>query len=85
MWAPDVYEGAPTTVTAFMAAGVKVAAFGVFLRIFAQSAAPARLRCGSRRWPCSPSSRWSSGTWARWRRRNLKRMLAYSSVAHAGY
>ena len=33
MWAPDVYEGAPTTVTAFMAAGVKTAAFGALLRV----------------------------------------------------
>ena len=43
MWAPDVYEGAPTTVTAFMAAGVKAAAFGALLRVFAAGAA--------RRWP----------------------------------
>ena len=37
MWAPDVYEGAPTTVTAFMAAGVKAAAFGALLRVFVQA------------------------------------------------
>ena len=39
MWAPDVYEGAPTTVTAFMAAGVKAAAFGALLRVLLRGAA----------------------------------------------
>ena len=48
MWAPDVYEGAPTTVTAFMAAGVKAAAFGALLRVFAQGLPRARPRTGSR-------------------------------------
>jgi len=84
MWAPDVYEGAPTTVTAFMSAGVKAAAFGVFLRIFAQ-ALP------------SLASDWQPavallavvtmivGNLGALAQSNLKRMLAYSSVAHAGY
>ena len=53
MWAPDVYEGAPTTVTAFMAAGVKAAAFGALLRVFELGAALARPRTGSRSWRCS--------------------------------
>ena len=48
MWAPDVYEGAPTTVTAFMAAGVKVAAFGALLRIFGQALAPLAVRVAAR-------------------------------------
>ena len=42
MWTPDVYEGAPTTVTAFMAAGVKVAAFGALLRVFGHALHAAR-------------------------------------------
>jgi len=84
MWAPDVYEGAPTTATAFMAAGVKAAAFGALLRVFF-SALPAL------------AGEWQPvvaglavvtmvvGNLAALAQRNLKRMLAYSSVAHAGY
>ena len=84
MWAPDVYEGAPTTVTAFMSAGVKAAAFGALLRVF-DSALPAL------------SSHWQPlvavlaiatmvvGNLAALAQTNLKRMLAYSSIAHAGY
>jgi len=84
MWAPDVYEGAPTTVTAFMAAGVKTAAFGALLRVFG-GALPAL------------QSKWEPavavlavltmlvGNLGALAQSNLKRMLAYSSVAHAGY
>jgi NADH-quinone oxidoreductase subunit N len=84
MWAPDVYQGAPTTVTAFMSAGVKVAAFGVFLRIFG---------CGLP----GLAGEWQPavavlailtmvvGNLGALAQSNLKRMLAYSSVAHAGY
>ena len=86
MWAPDVYEGAPTTVTAFMAAGVKAAAFGALLRVFGAGARPRSPPTGS---PLvavlAVAHAWSSATWARWPRRNVKRMLAYSSIAHAGY
>jgi NADH-quinone oxidoreductase subunit N len=84
MWVPDVYEGAPTTATAFMAAGVKAAAFGALLRVF-DSALPAL------------ASQWQPlvavlaivtmvvGNLAALAQSNLKRMLAYSSIAHAGY
>jgi NADH-quinone oxidoreductase subunit N len=84
MWAPDAYEGAPTTVTALMAAGVKAAAFGAFLRVFLQ-ALP------------SLAAQWQPavavlaivtmvvGNLGALAQSNLKRMLAYSSVAHAGY
>jgi len=84
MWAPDAYEGAPTTVTALMAAGVKAAAFGAFLRVFLQ-ALP------------SLAAHWQPavavlaivtmvvGNLSALAQSNLKRMLAYSSVAHAGY
>ena len=84
MWAPDVYEGAPTPVTAYMAAVVKAAAFVSFLRIFVE-AFPSLL------------ATWHSAIW--WlavitmvvgnvialAQRSVKRILAYSSIAHAGY
>ena len=84
MWAPDVYEGAPTTVTAFMAAGVKVAAFGALLRVF-----DAALPSLADHW--QPLVAWLAivtmvvGNLAALAQSALKRMLAYSSIAHAGY
>jgi len=84
MWTPDVYEGAPTTVTAFMSVGVKAGAFAAFLRVFV-SALP------------SLQSDWTHILWglaivtmilgnlAALLQENIKRMLAYSSIAHAGY
>jgi NADH-quinone oxidoreductase subunit N len=84
MWAPDVYEGAPTTVTAFMAAGVKVAAFGALLRVFGHSLAP--LADG---WQPAVAVlaivSMVVGNLAALTQTNVKRMLAYSSIAHAGY
>jgi NADH-quinone oxidoreductase subunit N len=83
-WAPDVYEGAPTTVTAFMSAGVKAAAFGVLLRVFGHA-----LPALASQW--QPLVAWLAivtmivGNLAALAQANLKRMLAYSSVAHAGY
>jgi NADH-quinone oxidoreductase subunit N len=84
MWTPDAYEGAPTPVTAFMAAGVKTAGFAVALRIVAVGLAPT-------------VGVWHDIVW--WlalltmivpnlialQEEDVKRMLAYSSVAHAGY
>jgi NADH-quinone oxidoreductase subunit N len=83
-WAPDVYDGAPTPVTAYMATVVKTAAFGAFFRLF---------------YTCFPDliEQWSNVLW--WivaltlfianitavRQTSVKRMLAYSSIAHAGY
>jgi NADH-quinone oxidoreductase subunit N len=84
MWVPDVYEGAPTPATAFMSAGVKAAAFGALLRVF-DFALP------------SLAAHWRPlvvvlaivtmvvGNLAALAQTNLKRMLAYSSVAQAGY
>jgi NADH-quinone oxidoreductase subunit N len=84
MWVPDVYEGAPTSVTALMAAGVKAAAFGAFLRVFLVPLS-------------SLSDQWRPalavlavvtmvvGNLGALAQPNLKRLLAYSSVAHAGY
>ncbi len=84
MWAPDVYEGAPTTVTAFMSAGVKAAAFGALLRVF-DSALPG---LGSHWKPLVAVLAIATmvvGNLAALAQSNLKRMLAYSSIAHAGY
>jgi NADH-quinone oxidoreductase subunit N len=84
MWAPDVYEGAPTTVTALMATGVKAAAFGAFLRVFLQplgGLAPEWQPAVAVLAVCTMVI----GNLGALAQSNLKRMLAYSSVAHAGY
>jgi NADH-quinone oxidoreductase subunit N len=84
MWAPDAYEGAPTTVTALMAAGVKAAAFGAFLRVFLQA-----LPGLAPRWQPAIAVlavvTMIVGNLSALAQSNLKRMLAYSSIAHAGY
>jgi NADH-quinone oxidoreductase subunit N len=84
MWAPDVYEGAPTPVTAFLSVGSKAASFAMLLRLFVEGLG-------------SMTSDWqllfevlaivtmTVGNLAALTQTNLKRMLAYSSVAHAGY
>jgi NADH-quinone oxidoreductase subunit N len=84
MWAPDVYEGAPTTVTALMAAGVKAAAFGALLRVFL-SALPAVAHDWQHAVAALAIATMIIGNFAALAQTNLKRMLAYSSVAHAGY
>ncbi|MEI6725125.1 MAG: NADH-quinone oxidoreductase subunit N [Actinomycetes bacterium] len=83
-WAPDVYEGAPTPVTAFMSVGVKAAAFAGFAKFFIVAAHV-------------QTATWTDamiilavvtmivGNVLALPQRNLKRMLAYSSIAHAGY
>jgi NADH-quinone oxidoreductase subunit N len=84
MWVPDVYEGAPTTVTAFMSAGVKAAAFGGFLRVFLEG-----LSQLAPDWQPAVAAlavvTMVGGNLAALSQTNIKRMLAYSSVAHAGY
>ncbi len=84
MWAPDVYEGAPTPVTALMAAGVKAAGFAALLRVLAMA-----LPDLAPRWrPLLAVLAVLSmvvGNLAALAQPRLKRMLAYSSVAHAGY
>ena len=83
MWAPDVYEGAPTPITAFMSSAVKAAAFAGFIRLWYES--------------FSLVSSWPTVIW--WvaiismivgnvialRQTDIKRMLAYSSIVHSGY
>jgi NADH-quinone oxidoreductase subunit N len=84
MWAPDVYEGAPTPVTAFMAVGVKAAAFAAFYRTVAVGLAS----CASRWAPLVSGLAALTmvlGNLLALPQRNVKRMLAYSSIAHAGY
>jgi NADH-quinone oxidoreductase subunit N len=84
VWTPDVYEGSPTAVTAFMAVGVKAAAFAAFARVFTSALG-------------SVSDSWTGVLWVlaaltmtvgnvtAVAQRSVKRMLAYSSIAHAGY
>src|SRR5258707_4765596 len=84
MWAPDVYEGAPTPITAFLSVGSKAASFAMLIRIFVEGMP-------------SMSGDWrllfyvlsvltmTAGNIAAVTQSNVKRMLAYSSIAHAGY
>jgi len=84
MWAPDVYEGAPTTVTAFMSAGVKAAAFGAFVRIFGV-ALPALAGVWQPAVAALAVVSMVFGNLGALAQSNVKRMLAWSSIAHAGY
>ena len=84
MWAPDVYEGAPTPVTGFMAAGVKAAAFGALLRVFGY-ALPSLADHWQPLVAVLAAITMVVGNLAALAQSGLKRMLAYSSVAHAGY
>lgn len=84
IYAPDVYEGAPTPVTALLASGPKVATFAVMIRIFYVSFASAQ---GYWFWAicvCAVLTMFI-GNLAALMQTNVKRMLAYSSIAHAGY
>jgi NADH-quinone oxidoreductase subunit N len=84
MWAPDVYEGAPTSVTAFLSTGSKAASFILYIRIFNQALS-------------GMSADWAPllgivaaltimvGNWAAVTQENSKRLLAYSSISNAGY
>lgn len=83
-WSPDVYQGAPTPITGFMAAATKVAAFGAMLRIYYTVFANAQ-------WSWSPLLSAIAiitmlfGSFVAIAQRDVKRMLAYSSIAHAGF
>jgi NADH-quinone oxidoreductase subunit N len=83
-WTPDVYEGAPTTVTAFMAVGVKAAAFAAFARVLAVAFGSAAASWTGLLWVVSALTM-TVGNVTAITQRNVKRMLAYSSIAHAGY
>ena len=84
IWAPDVYQGAPTPVAAFLSAGPKAAAFAVFLRIFMSAFEPIAHGWEPLVWGSALLSM-IVGNFAALLQTNIKRMLAYSSVAHAGY
>ncbi len=83
-WTPDVYQGAPTPITGFMAAATKVAAFGAMLRIYYVTFAEAN-------WNWRPIltviaiATMLVGSIVAITQRDIKRMLAYSSIAHAGF
>jgi len=84
MWTPDVYEGAPTSITAFMSVGVKAAAFSAFLRVFLSSFLPLRPDWTMILWVLAVLTM-TLGNVIAISQDNIKRMLAYSSIAHAGY
>lgn len=84
MWAPDVYEGAPTAVTAFLSAGPKAAAFAAFFRVLMFSLAPLKGDWTVVLWVLAVLTM-TVGNLGALTQRSIKRMLAYSSVAHAGY
>jgi NADH-quinone oxidoreductase subunit N len=84
MWAPDVYEGAPTPVTAFLSVGSKAASFAMLLRIFLEGL-PALQADWKVLFEVLAIVTMTVGNVAALTQTNLKRMLAYSSIAHAGY
>jgi NADH-quinone oxidoreductase subunit N len=88
MWAPDVYEGAPTPVTGFMAAAVKAAAIAAMIRVFGTALGGDVVPFGTLGW-ASPlvviaALTITIGNITAVRQDNIKRMLAYSSISHAG-
>ena len=84
MWNPDVYEGAPTSITAFMAVGVKAAAFAAFARVFFLVFPGLKLDWVMILWVLAVATM-TLGNIVAIAQTNIKRMLAYSSIAHAGY
>jgi NADH-quinone oxidoreductase subunit N len=84
MWTPDVYEGAPTSITAFMATGIKAAAFGAFLRVFYTAFIPLLGAWSGMLWLIAAATM-TVGNITALVQDDVKRMLAYSSIAHAGY
>jgi NADH-quinone oxidoreductase subunit N len=95
MWTPDVYEGSPTPVTAFLSVGPKAAGFAVLVRFFADALRATdtpgldALALTDTPWPvlagCLAMATMTIGNLSALQQDNVKRMLAYSSVAHAGY
>ena len=84
MWSPDVYEGAPAVVTGFMSTGVKAAAVAAFVRVFLSSLEPMITDWAPVLWVIAAATM-ILGTVVGVAQTSLKRMLAYSSVAHGGY
>ena len=84
MWAPDVYDGSPNPITAYMAATVKTAAFAAFLRVWLE-AFPDEFGAWHRAVAGLAIATMIIGNAIGLQQRNLKRLLAYSSIAHAGF
>ena len=84
MWTPDVYQGAPTSITAYMATGIKAAAFGAFVRFFYTAFAPYLMSWSELLWIVAVATM-TLGNVTALVQDDVKRMLAYSSIAHAGY
>ena len=84
MWTPDAYEGAPTPITAFMATGVKLAAFAGFLRVFSLHLTAVSAQWSWVLWVIAAATM-TLGNVIALVQTNIKRMLAYSAIAHAGY
>lgn len=89
MWTPDAYEGAVTPATTFMAVAVKASVFGVLLRVFFVAFGDAGLAGDAAGWPPAIAGLAAitmiAGNLAAIVQKSVKRMLAYSSIAHAGY
>jgi NADH-quinone oxidoreductase subunit N len=97
MWCPDVYQGAPTPVTAFLSVGPKLAGFALLMRFLATAASEGTGSGLAAAWGALPSIDWpvllgvlsvltmTVGNLSALGQTSLKRMLAYSSIAHAGY
>jgi NADH-quinone oxidoreductase subunit N len=84
MWAPDVYEGAPTPISGFMAAGVKAAAFAAFLRVWLEAFPMVYTEWHKAVWWVAATTM-VVGNIIALQQKNLKRMLAYSSIGHTGF
>jgi len=84
MWTPDVYEGAPTPVTAFMSVAVKAAGFSILIRVVVIALNPLSVDWSAIFW-CLSVVTMILGNVVALVQQNIKRMLAYSSIAHAGY
>jgi len=84
MWTPDVYEGAPTAVTAFLSTGPKAAGFAALARVLTEGLWATRPEWGTVLWVLAAITM-TVGNVLALQQDNIKRMLAYSSIAHAGY
>lgn len=84
MWTPDVYEGAPTPMTAFMSAGPKAAGFAAFMRVLIIAFPSLKADWSDLLWILAVLTM-TVGNLIALNQDNIKRMLAYSSIAHAGY
>src|SRR5687767_11916834 len=84
MWTPDVYQGAPSAVTAFMSSGAKIAGFAALLRVFATAFPSFATDMTDILWAIAALTM-ILGNVIAIAQTNIKRLLAYSSIAHAGY